>query len=200
MRPRWNQRRQTLLLCGLFEASLGGIACLLGWWQNEPVLARCWWNVRDAIWGAAASLPLVVVFLLLRHGRFAALREIRRLLDEILPALFGTSSLLEIGIISALAGFGEEFLFRGFLQPWLGRWLGLAGSIAATSLLFGLVHPITRWYVLIATLFGVYLGTLSLLNDNLLLVITAHGLYDWIVLAYLLRSRITNDEVRITNE
>ena len=63
------------------------------------------------------------------------------------------------------------------MNPW---W-----ALLLTSVVFGLGHLITPAYALLAGLLGFYLGTLALVYDNLLLVMTVHGLYDFLALIYL---------------
>jgi membrane protease YdiL (CAAX protease family) len=55
--------------------------------------------------------------------------------------------------------------------------------------IFGLLHPITPGYILIAGLMGAYLGGLWMLNGNLLTVMVAHALYDFVALVLLLREK-----------
>src|SRR5262249_26742277 len=61
---------------------------------------------------------------------------------------------------------GEEFLFRGLLQPWLGQWLRNEWvGLLVTSALFGLIHlwmprnrfPDWQFVALVATA-GVFYG------------------------------------------
>jgi membrane protease YdiL (CAAX protease family) len=63
-----------------------------------------------------------------------------------------------------IVALGEEFLFRGLLQPWLGKWLGneWAGLFSA-SLLFGSVHlwyrAFPNWqFAVLAGIAGVFYG------------------------------------------
>jgi membrane protease YdiL (CAAX protease family) len=55
--------------------------------------------------------------------------------------------------------------------------------------LFGLAHPMSTTYVVLATVVGVYLGGLLLVTDNLLAPIVAHAAYDFVALVYLVRHR-----------
>ena len=66
----------------------------------------------------------------------------------------------------------------GRAEPLARPWPGLA----VASLLFGLLHPITPTYVAIAALLGAYLGAVWLATGNLLTVIVAHALYDFVAL------------------
>ena len=92
--------------------------------------------------------------------------------------------------ISVLAGLGEETFFRGVLQAAITRWFNnnVWIGIIAASILFGLMHSITFTYALLATLMGGYLGWVWIWADhNLLVVVITHGLYDFVVLLWLLR-------------
>ena len=100
---------------------------------------------------------------------------------------------MELAVIAALAGIGEEMLFRGVIQAVVaqqiggprGMWWGLLVAAA----LFGLLHPVTPTYAVLAALIGLYLGWLWLAWGNLLLPIITHGSYDFLALWYLLRAR-----------
>src|SRR5262249_40898930 len=94
----------------------------------------------------------------------------------------------DLAVISLVAGFGEEMLFRGVMQGVLGRWLGAGYGLTIAAVAFGLLHLITPTYALLATLCGVYFGGLILLTENLLVVIVPHALYDFLALLYLVRS------------
>ena len=117
------------------------------------------------------------------------LAHIKRFLDEVARPLFAQSSLLELVLICALAGWGEEMLFRGVLQEAFSRWFGPWIGVAVASLLFGFAHPITLLYTLWASLIGLYLGWLSMATGNLLVVIVAHALYDLVAISFLVRAR-----------
>jgi membrane protease YdiL (CAAX protease family) len=113
------------------------------------------------------------------------------MVDRQVVPLFADLSLLQLAAISLAAGFGEELLFRGVLQsslsdrlgpPW-GIWAGLLFA----SVIFGMCHWLTFTYALLATLIGVYLGTLLLVTENLLAPIVSHALYDFVALIYMVR-------------
>ena len=55
------------------------------------------------------------------------------------------------------------------------------------SLLFGLLHPISLAYVVVAAALGAYLGLVWMYSGNLLTVVVAHALYDFVLLVYLVR-------------
>ena len=51
-------------------------------------------------------------------------------------------------------------------------------ALVASSLVFGLFHPITKLYIFLAALMGLYFGGLVLYTGNLLVPIAAHATYD----------------------
>jgi len=93
-----------------------------------------------------------------------------------------------VALVALLAGLGEELLMRGVLQGWLAGHLPIEWAILLTALVFGLAHFVSGFYFLFATLIGVYLGVVYHLTGNLLVVVLAHALYDWIVVRIYLRN------------
>ena len=91
--------------------------------------------------------------------------------------------------ISLLAGFSEELLFRGFLQPLLG--------IIITSVLFGAAHFITLGYFLLATGIGFFLGGVFHYSGNILVPIMVHTLYN--IFAFSLLTKIFLKEEKAPN-
>src|SRR5207249_730032 len=67
------------------------------------------------------------------------------------------------------------------------HWITPLAGIVLASLLFGLMHPITPFYVVLAALMGAFLGWIFIVTDNLLPAIITHGLYDFLALTYLTR-------------
>ena len=83
------------------------------------------------------------------------------------------------------AGFGEETVFRGFLFERLGKLLGSgvyakAAIVAATSLLFGLIHyPIQGLGgVEQSTIMGLVFGTIFALSGRIFMLMVAHAAFD----------------------
>ena len=81
-------------------------------------------------------------------------------------------------LIIGLRTFGEEFFFRAWLQPLLARSWGVPLGLAATSLLFGLIHVFSRgvpFVVLVnVTLAGAFFGLLALRTGGLAAPFAAH--------------------------
>ena len=92
-------------------------------------------------------------------------------------------SLTAVGILvlALFSAIGEELLFRGLLQPFLGLWLSAA--------LFGFVHQMpgpSRWvWVTWATAVGLALGLIFQLTGSLVGCIAAHALINAVNLIYL---------------
>jgi len=117
----------------------------------------------------------VVTLVVLKAGFFAGVRDISRgMLELIRPTFAGTVAL------SLAAGWSEEILFRGALQPWLGFW--------AASTLFALAHiimPGRGWdavkYAAVVFVVGLGLGILFH-HAGLAAAMTAHAMYDLVAL------------------
>jgi membrane protease YdiL (CAAX protease family) len=63
----------------------------------------------------------------------------------------------------------------------------LIGLILA-SITFGLAHPLSRTYMVLAAAIGLYLGGLLLWTENLFVPIVTHAAYDLFAIAYLLHT------------
>jgi membrane protease YdiL (CAAX protease family) len=181
-------RRSLILLPGIvLEGGLGLLAWLLGWLLDQPVLSHWRWNARDAVLGLPASLPLLAAFVLCVRWPVGPLARIKQFTDEFIRPLFAPCTVFDLALLSLLAGVGEELLFRGVLQPAFGSWFGVWPGLLAASALFGLLHLVTPAYAVMAGVMGAYLGWVFLATDNLLVVMIAHGFYDFLALLYLVR-------------
>ncbi len=178
------RRREIILLAVLFEGGLGVLAAGTGWLIGSPPWTSLHWDVRDALYGIGATLPLLLIFLLCLRWPFGPLKRIKAFAGEVIKPLFRACSLLDLAAISLLAGLGEEMLFRGLLQDVLSRWLNPWIALVLASVLFGLLHLITPTYAVLAALMGAYLGWLYVRSGNLLVPVVAHALYDFFALSY----------------
>lgn len=186
--PPFDQGR-IIVAAVLFEGGLAPLAMGLGWLLGHSPLEGFAWRPRDAILGVLAALPMYGAFWLGQRWPIGPLARIRRFFDEELAPLLAGRPVSDLALICLAAGVGEEMLFRGVLQGVLAREVGMWGGLAAASLLFGLLHPITGAYILIAGLLGAYLGAIWIAVGNLLTVIVAHAVYDFLALRDLLRHR-----------
>ncbi len=188
------------LLAGIFEGALAVVALGLGWLVGERPLETLRLDLSGAAIGLAAVVPALVLFWVCLKLRWEPLRHIVRIMDEVVVPLFRPCRLGELAIIAALAGLGEELLFRGVIQAAAARLFdGAAGQtfgLLIAAMLFGLAHAITRTYAVLAALIGLYLGALWLASGNLLVPVVAHAGYDFLVLVYLVRFRQPVSEER----
>jgi membrane protease YdiL (CAAX protease family) len=168
--------------------ALGTQAALIAmsWWCATFFNLPPRWGtpLRDAGIGlvAAAALGLTNYYLLTRAPANRIVSGIRSVYRETIVPLFGQVGPVSAIAIGAAAGVGEEWLFRGILQPVIG--------LVTTSLLFGLAHvggirmlPFGIW----ATGMGLVMGSLVVATGGLTAAIVAHGVYDMLALAYLRR-------------
>ena len=176
-----------------FEAGLLFLAIGIGYLVGFSPLNRISGTElpRQVLVGVLAAVPMLVGLLLLQRASFSWLQRIETLLDDTILPLFQQLNVFELALLSLAAGVGEEVLFRGLLQDGISQVIGgvngqLFGLFSA-SLIFGLVHWLTRAYALLAAMAGVYLGLLMVVTDSLMPPIVAHAAYDFIALLVLLR-------------
>ncbi len=165
-----------------FELGLGVVALVLALifglqpWQQFDLSLPQW------LLGVVATLPMLLGLAALSLLRAQWIDELQRFMRDIVVPMFAGARWWMLMLVALAAGIGEELLFRGVIQAGLGDWIGPGFGLVAASLLFGLVHAMSRAYFLLATLVGLYLGLLYLWTGNLLVVILVHFLYDWIAL------------------
>jgi uncharacterized protein len=176
----------------IFEGGLAVLACLIGWFMTTPPWQRFAWRWQDVGWGLAATLPMIVALFAMRNAKSGPLGRLNHVVDTLVAPLFGTCSVIQLLLISVVAGIGEELLFRGVVQPLLIAWLGTVAGVLIASAIFGLLHAVTPTYAILATAVGIYLGWLALATGNLLGPIVAHALYDFVALVYLTRAGLTS--------
>ncbi|QDT38487.1 CPBP family intramembrane glutamic endopeptidase [Stratiformator vulcanicus] len=183
-----SRRDRFLLFAAGFETALAILAVILGLlFRINPAgtLRFDWYAIG---WGLGAVAPALLLFGMVDSLPLEPLRRIRRLLHTTLGQTFAACHPLELLVLAALAGIGEELLFRGFFQVWLGQWGYWTGIIGA-SVLFGLAHAVTPTYAVLAALMGLYFGFLFDLQDppNVLIPILTHAIYDWIAFLWIAR-------------
>lgn len=181
--------RSMLALALVFEGALGLVAWLLGKLLGQKPWADLHWDQNDALLGVAATLPMLALFVATVRWPVGPLTQIKEVSEQFIRPLFARCSILDLALISAAAGLGEELLFRGFLQASLEDRFGRLAGVGVASTVFGLLHFITPTYALYAGLVGSYLGLAWLWSGNLLVVIVAHALYDFLALVYLVRGK-----------
>jgi membrane protease YdiL (CAAX protease family) len=167
------------LIVAAGEGGMLAAAILAAWATGVRLQAGVW--RAGLLWGLLAAAALAAINLaLLRYGGDAwpghSLRHVCRL---VVRPLFGQLRLWQIALISLLAGLGEELLFRGVLQPFIG--------VVAASLVFGAVHVGGRSFVgygAWAATIGLFFGGLAVWTGGLTAPVVAHAMYDALALAY----------------
>lgn len=180
--------RKTFLLFGAsFEAGLALVAVALGALVDvRPASVTP--DTGSVAVGIAATLPLVAFYFVATRVPLRSLRRIHELLLGTLGRPLSRCKWHELALLAALAGLGEELLFRGVLQPWFGRY-GLAAGWIGANLLFGLAHAVTPTYFVLATAIGFYLSAVqAAAHGNLAAAVIAHGLYDWFAFVQVARA------------
>jgi membrane protease YdiL (CAAX protease family) len=182
-----NQGWRVVLIAIVFEGSLG----LAGWglcaWLDVPLAPRLMFS-QDFWWRTVmASVPMLLLLAYVTRTRWKPLVELRNQVESLVGEFFRGVSWPGLAAVSIAAGVGEEVLFRGALQPLAERWWGPVAGLLTASLLFGLVHAVTRTYFVFATLVGLYLGILAAQFDDLAAPIAVHAIYDFVALLVLQR-------------
>lgn len=195
-------RSQFLNFAGLVEGGLALAALGIGWCVSINPVEQLSWDWLAFAWGVLATLPTFALFWLTYRVPVGSLRKIREFLTRELAPSLSNLRWYDLVLLSILAGVAEELLFRGLLQPWIGRACDSAGAGQFVSnLLFGVVHWVTPLYALLACVIGNYLSWLMTVTqpNNLLTPIVTHALHDYlaflvIVAEYRRRQRTTDDE------
>lgn len=101
------------------------MALLWGWIAQRPALSGCRWNLLHVLVGTVAAVPPFVFFLWSLQSNIVVFTRQRDLLETLLRPLFGRWSVVQLGVISVIAGLAEEALFRGAIQaawPTVSEW------------------------------------------------------------------------------
>lgn len=139
-----------------------------------------------AIGSAAGALLLVPMSMLARSG-WPPLRRLAEVVRQIADALFARATVLDLALVSLLAGVAEEALFRGVVQAGLAPAIGPVPAIAVGAVTFGLAHMITPTYAVVACGIGAAFGALLLATGDLAAPIAAHAVYDFLALMWVVK-------------
>ncbi len=175
-------RKAFLKVATYFEASLVVVAYIIGWWGNVDPLANLHLQLDAWLWGMAGTVPLYLLFLLSYQLPLGRLYAIKRFLIDRLGPFLNACHWTELLYLGILAGFTEEILFRGLLQPLMESHWGWTAGLVGSNILFAMAHFITPLYALLAGLTGLYLGfSLDFGGErNLLIPVFIHALYDFL--------------------
>ena len=163
-------------------------------------------NWKDAfLYGSAATVPLLLFLAIFHFFPTNLLQPMREFVEQKLYPLFRGSTITELLLLSVMAGFGEELLFRWsiqggiatLLQESAGDQLAMAIGLGVASILFGLCHWVNSSYGLTTLAVGVYLGLTMIWTGTFLVPAVTHTIYDFVALMYIVRMnpQVTGDEL-----
>ena len=173
---------------GLALAVQGGVvllALLVAWVLSIPLKSMVRWDSTSALWGLLAVLPMLLVYFFSPGLRKLAMESLGNSLRQL--------RWWELVELAALAGFGEELLFRGVLYAGLARW-HVGAAIVLSNLAFGMLHALSLNYFLVTTGIGLAMHFLAEATGarNLLAPMIAHGVYDLVAFVLLIRETRTD--------
>jgi membrane protease YdiL (CAAX protease family) len=177
----------SLSLFTLIAFSVIGALCIV-WWQNRSLASAfvgSWWLwqlLYGTAYGVATSLIAISI---------VEMRSLQSVTD-FFRQIFSKSELKfgDIVFASFCAGVGEELLFRGGLQPFLGIWLTAIVFIA----IHGYLDP-RNWRLFIYGVLMVFMSAgLGYLCDNIGIIsaMMAHAIFDLVMFSHLLYNKKTN--------
>jgi membrane protease YdiL (CAAX protease family) len=171
------------LVIGLYGA-LALTALLLSAGRGDADIYRldesadAWRLLLSPVFGLLLGLA-VVALSRVAVNRTAWARELHQSFRNLLGPVTGR----EIIILAAASAIGEELMFRGALEPWIGLW--------PQAILFALLHIGPGWRYLywtaMALVLGVALGLLARLTGDLGGVIVAHFTINFVNLRFIAR-------------
>jgi membrane protease YdiL (CAAX protease family) len=173
-------RKRILTLAFFVEGVVLITAVLLSFYFNIKLFPVTHNLFHDIVIGTVgSSLPFALFFFTLseRAKKIPLLGSLRKLVTGDIKALFSNLRLVDLVMVSLIAGFAEEILFRGIIQIRFG--------IVTASILFGLVHFVSPAYLIVTSVMGLYIGGVFYLSGSLLVPIQLHFIYDLGALVYL---------------
>mmetsp|Transcript_21053 Transcript_21053/g.44075 ORF Transcript_21053/g.44075 Transcript_21053/m.44075 type:complete len:375 (-) Transcript_21053:211-1335(-) len=136
--------------------------------------------------GLQWTLPLfgVAAILQIIEPHVPALKDVTKATQRSVLAVMGPTrrpfyALIVSILLGAVAGWGEEWLFRGVFQTILGQRFGNDTlALGISGVVFGLLHAVTPIYALLAATASVFFGYLYNLTGNLAVPMVCHAVYD----------------------
>lgn len=178
--------RKTYWLMVLFEAGLGGLG-LCGLALTSPTLVTLTRSpISACLWGVGAAIITYLVLVQAIRLNHALQQKLTPHIMQ-LNTLFKALKIWQLALVAALAGFGEELLFRAFLQSWLSLYLPAILALVLASLVFAALHWLSVTYFVATLIMGMAFGAVYQATQDLLLVAIWHGVYDFIALIVVAR-------------
>jgi len=137
--------------------------------------------------GILTSIVIVTLSVLLKTP------QIKMPMEELLS---GTASLVAAALLSVTLGpWFEELIFRGILQPLLGRYAGGLAGILISALMFAALHgPQYAWswrHVLLIAVAGAAFGLRRMLTGSTGAAVVMHAAYNMVLFAAFLAAKFS---------
>ena len=186
-------------MAAMFELGIGLLAVVLASFagvhphETMPKITEYNRIGFGLVTGFAVGLGMVIMVHGLEIFRFRWIEDASEIAEKHLSVLLRGCNVWHLFALSLCAGVGEELLVRGWLQGTLVRELepfgmgGIAFAIFLASLMFGIVHPLSRGYVVVATILGIILGITAYWSQNIFMAIIGHTVYDAILMILFVR-------------
>jgi len=183
--------KNTVSVLGAQSALIAGGAGAAAAFQS-PIYDTLSFSSSAWLNGIEAVLPLGALAFVLDKVEpyFPPLQDVTKATNRSVLALLGgkRKPLIALGVslaLGAIAGLGEELIFRGVLQNELTPRIGESVSLMSTSVIFGLLHAVTPLYAAIATIASLFFGYIYIDSGfNLAVPIVCHSVYDVLALLW----------------
>jgi membrane protease YdiL (CAAX protease family) len=143
------------------------------------------WNSNAVLQGIQWTAPLFVVagIMQLLEPYSSAVQGVTKATQRSVLAVMGRkrrpgTALLVSILLGTVAGWGEEWLFRGVFQTLLTDKFSSQIGLGVSCIVFGLLHAVTPVYALLAGLASLFFGKMYIVSQNLAVPMVCHAVYD----------------------
>jgi len=163
-------------IAAIFYAAMALFAIAINAIRGAPLVPLAF---TPRLWPALGAALLVAVTTILISAYGARRWAFSQALEASFRRTLGQLTLAQCIGLALASGTAEEMLFRGAVQPALGRFLGseVWGMLAATAA-FGALHtgkdPAMRIWTAFALVLGLFFGVVTLLSGSILPALFAH--------------------------
>lgn len=170
---------------GLQATAFIGLGLFMWWASGRDILSFVSFGAFDIGLGIALAAGMIFTGMIIFTSFPALSEKLVRMQAENYAFLENWLGWPMIIFISICAGFGEEALFRGGMQTWLGDYVPMWLAIGASSAVFAVIHFAKPVIAALIFAIGVFFGIAYIWSGSLLAVMIAHMLYDVYALWFL---------------
>ena len=177
----------------IFLAVLALVLASMGLFAPDQYLSELSFDTwkTGLLFGLLGALPMIGYLVVFHYWKPDFMEPMETFVQTHLVPMFKSSSILQLLILSLLAGFCEELLFRWCIQGGLNSLapgaLATFASLVAASVLFGICHWVNNIYGILTMIIGAYLGLLMIWTGTFLAPAIAHALYDFVAMIYIVK-------------